>query len=338
MYPYSDPTATGFLKRQKALPEFRVRIHQEYVRYARLPGSAFTLLDAFTTLAGDTPPVVSSVSWLAFPATARATYDEIDARRLELQDEYVEWRTERRGNKVTRVTFTTEFAEYYEALAAVSAETLVAGVRHAIAGARPTLKELFGPGFNPARATAEGRARQFREQSARNPWNDGTKGILFLTHPNSSLHALFELVGPCAVARANVPANAVCGMVACVPGRNSDPRVCEAAQNLARAGNVLSLQDPVGVRIVELQGIWKINGELVDINDPAQNRGAWTITRNGRRAQLDVTKGVTLGDEPITSGAQIATALSVSAEVISAPGAAVPAWAKTGQESSRVIT
>src|SRR5918999_5325035 len=99
MYPYSDPTATGFLKRQKALPEFRVRIHQEYVRYARLPGSAFTLLDAFTTLAGDTPPVVSSVSWLAFPATARATYDEIDARRLELQDEYVEWRTAGRRNK-----------------------------------------------------------------------------------------------------------------------------------------------------------------------------------------------------------------------------------------------
>ena len=100
--------------------------------------------------------------------------------------------------------------------------------------------------------------------------------------------------------------------------------------------SALSLNDPVGVAIINLGGIWKIDGRQVDINDAAANQGVWTVSRNGRRGVLNLSKNVTLGDDPITSGAAIAAVLEVKAEVISASQQDLAAWARTGQESSRV--
>lgn len=338
MFAYKDPTGSNFLESQNALETYRATIHSFYRPFALESDSAFTLLDAFSELTPVTQPTVSTVPWFAFPKTAVGTFDDIDANRFQLQDEYVEWRTEKSNTgEVTRVTFTTEFPEYYEALAEVSAEALIAGIQQVISGADPTAEELFGPSFDPKAATPEGRARRFRGHLRDNPWNNGQKGILCLSQPNNSMGALFALVGPCAVSRLDIDPSDLCANVSCVPERNSDPAICQAVQNLARAPRSLSFPDPVGIKIIELKGIWNINGTRIKVNDPSANQRVWVVSRNGRRAVLDVTKGVTVDGKPISSGTQVSTQLQVGADVISAAENVLPEWAKTGQESSRVL-
>jgi hypothetical protein len=336
MFAYTDPTGTDLLQKHDALQPYRILLHTLYTQFARLPESAFTLLEGFAELPPDVEPVPTTVSWLAFPRTAAGSFGQIDARRFELQDEYVEWRVERGpGGAITRVTFTTEFPEYYQALAEISADAVVAGIREVSPGANPTTAELFGAGFDPQAASPAARAARFRERVQLNPWNNGEKGILCLAQGANTLGALFNLVGQCAVKRPALSPDAVCDAVgnACGSGRNSDPRVCEGAQGLALGGNGETLADPVGVRILKLEGIWKIDGQQVDINDPTRNRGAWLVTRNGRRAVLDVTTGVTMVDDPIRTGTQVSAALSVGVVVLSAPEGDLPEWARTGQEA-----
>ena len=57
-----------------------------------------------------------------------------------------------------------------------------------------------------------------------------------------------------------------------------------------------------------------------------------TLSRNARRAVLTVTPELRLDGEVIRTGAQISAQLQAAAAVLAAPGAAVPDWAKTGNE------
>jgi hypothetical protein len=172
----------------------------------------------------------------------------------------------------------------------------------------------------------------------RNPWNNGERGILCLTHGSNTMGALFGLLGACGVPK-NVDPTAMCGSVgdACVPERNSDPAVCSTAQRLARANRSFAPQDPCGIHIQGLDraGRWTIDGQLVDINDAASNRGLWTILRNGRRAMFKFQGDVRLDGARIETGAQLATQLIVAAALIHAPNAALPEWARPGNEPVR---
>lgn len=334
MFDYTDPTGTGILAREQALLNYQILVDAQYKEFARLASSAFTLLDAFEGL----QPQEDSISWIAFPRTAQATNAQIDSSRFTHQDEYVEWRVERTNGRPSRITFTTEFLEFYQALAERGADSLRRAIQDAIPGANPTDAELFGPNFRPANATPTSRGLTFRARAARNPWNNGTKGILCLTQQFNTMGALFRLLGDCGIPREG-PSNAVCGNVggSCGPDRNSDPAICQATQDFARIPRGVSLQDPAGIRIQQLQGIWKIDGQQIDINDQENNQGVWKITRNGRRATMDLTTGITMGDDVITSGAEVSTQLLVSATVLSVPDAQLPEFAKAGHESSRII-
>jgi hypothetical protein len=339
MFAYKDPTDSDLLESQGALDEYRAIIDFFYRQSARLSNSGFALLDAFENLPAGTSQI-ASIPWRAFPITASASFDEIDQDRFQFQDEYVEWRVERAASgQITEITFTTEFPEYYQALARVSADALIAGIQDVIPGANPTFDELFGSGFSPATANGEARAQRFRDNLKDNPWNkNDEKGILCLTQEFNTMSALFNLVDKCAIQKVGIPSSAVCASVggACGSGRNSDPVICQASQDLVRSSRALSLVDPVGIKIKELIGIWEIDGSQVDINDPSDNQAAWVISRNGRRAVLDVTKGVTLGGLAIESGAQVSNQLQVEADVVSALESSLPEWAKTGQESMRI--
>jgi hypothetical protein len=335
MFAYTDPSGT--LKPAKALANYRSRLHAEYRQHAKLAGSAFTLLEAF----GEVPAAqqrVDTVRWIAFPKTAQAPNKTIDSDRFELQDEYVEWRVERdAAGAVTQVTFTTEFLEYYEALAMASNSALVAGIKAVIPGAAPTAAELYGPNFNPTTAAPEARARAFRGNATNNPWNDGRKGILCLGQQFNTLGALFNLGGHAAVPKPNLPVGSVCASLGgfCGPERNSDPSISAAVQTLARAKRGLAFADPVGIQIEGLGGIWRIGNTQFDVNVPAANQGVWTITRGGRRAVLKVVPGLMLDDEKVDSGAQLAAVLSVIAQAVSAAEADLPAWSRVGQEQSQ---
>src|SRR5947208_1875138 len=118
MFPFEDPTGTSFLQAKGALNDYRASLNSLYVQFARMPNSAFTLLDAFDGI----PAEEATVTWIAYPRLAQASDAEIDARRFELQDEYIEWRVEKDGGKVIRITFTTEFPDYYAAVAQSGAD------------------------------------------------------------------------------------------------------------------------------------------------------------------------------------------------------------------------
>lgn len=335
MFPYSDPVAGTMLETQGALQSYRALLHKDYRRTGEIPGSGFVPLEAFDEV--DRAALsVTIVDWLAFPLSVVGTSEQIDEDRFRKQDEYVEWRVERRPDgSVSRVTFCTEFSEYYEALAGKSLAALQSGIAE-VTGSQPSSADLFGPNFNPAAASPLARQRQFTNFRAQNPWNNGDRNILCLTHGSNTLGALFALLGHCGIENATIPANAVCGSVDgfCVDGRNSDPFVCVAAQDLRRNGQAFSLADPAGIKILRLEGIWKVNGNQIDIN----NHPIWKISRNGRRAVLEVTAGLTMVDDPITTGTQVSTKLKVGAPVVSADENLVPEWAKTGQESTRRVT
>lgn len=353
MFNYTNPVGTGILEQQNALDEFRIFVDRQYTSAANNPGTHFVTLDRIPAGANPTP-----IPWPAFPVTAPATNEEIDAKRFDNQDEYVEWRVIRENNKVKRITFTTEFPEYYQALAEVSFEALVAGIRDAIPGADPTAEELFGAGFDPATASGSERWMRFRERSVvpfgspagvvpPNPWNNGTKGILCLGQQFNTMGALFGLATQCAVPNPGIPAEdqcaAVCqpGSCACGPNRSSDPQICTAAQSEARLPRFISLQDPVGVQIFQLNGTWRLNGNQIDINDPANNQGVWRVDRNGRRGVLEVSDTLTLNNSEIETGAQVSKELSVGALVLSAPendlsDALIADAAEAGQRVSRL--
>ena len=333
MFNYKDPG--GALKPARALNNYRQLVHAQYREQAKRASSAFTLLEAFAEMPVGTAPREDPVEWLAFPRRFNVGNDQIDTERFQFQDEYVEWRVEKAAGKVKQVTFTTDFLEYYEALAMVGVNELVAGIKAVILNANPKPAELFGAGGDLATALPESRAARFRNFAQQNPWNNGTKGILCLGQQFNTLGALFNLVGPGAVTNLNVDASQICATLGnfCGPDRNSDPNIATGVQNIARAKRGLALRDPVGVEIVRLTGVWKRNGTEIDINNPAQSQ-IWSVTRTGRRAVLKNVAGLTVDDDPITSGSQVAARLSVRAVVVSAPESDLPEWSRVGQESS----
>ncbi|MGL6096239.1 MAG: hypothetical protein ACRC7O_10650 [Fimbriiglobus sp.] len=335
MFPYADPAGRNFLGRNDVQAEFRQRRQGIYDTFARRPNSGFTWIEAFDSLGGGQPPLTPNVPWFAFPLTATGTLAQIDADRLQFQDEYVEWRAEVKDSKLARVIFTTEFPEYFEAFAAIGEAALIAAIQDAIPDADPTTAELFGPGFNPGAASAIARAQRFTRRLSQNPWNNGQKGILCLMQQSNTLGALFNLLAACGVPRANGTPQDTCGLVggACGPGRSSDPNVCAAAQQAVRDGFGFTLRDPGGVRIVTLQGVWKVGNTVIDVNDEATNQGVWKVSRNGRRGVLTVVPGLKLDEEAVATGAQVSKKLRVTADLLAAPNAALPDWARIGAES-----
>jgi hypothetical protein len=169
MFEYADPVGRDFLASPAVAAAFRAKMQGVYEQFARRPQSAFTWLEAFQNLAGGQAPQTSSVVWLAFPLLAAATDAEIDRDRFRWQDEYVEWRAETANGVVTRVTFTTEFPEYFEAFAQAGTAFLVDAVKDAIPGATPTVAELFGPRRGSGRPASGGPGQQVSEPPPRQP-------------------------------------------------------------------------------------------------------------------------------------------------------------------------
>jgi hypothetical protein len=347
MFAYSDPTGTGFLEQAGALQNYREIVEALHQQFHAERNSAFTLREAFDELTGQAE--TAAVRWKAFPVTADAAPSVIDRNRFGLQpnddgfqDEYVEWRVEKNPDgSLARVTFITEFVEYFQAFAALSAGALKQEVQRINPGANPTNQELFGANFNADAATPRARVAAFLSNLKRNPWNNGERGILCLTQRFNTMAALFNLLGTCGVPKPNLQPEDVCGAVAvdgaCGPDRNSDPSVCAAAQSLARNNRSFAPQDPCGIRIFGLDtaGRWTVNGQDVDINNEAANQGLWKVTRNGRRATFNFQGDIRVDGGRIQTGAELSRQLIVGAEVIHALNTALPEWARLGQEGTR---
>ena len=348
MFAYSDPTGTGILDETQGILVYRFLLDIQYRRFAQVRDSAFTLIEAFDGLDEAAGRGTAQVTWPAFPRNVAqrlgASFGDIDANRVPLQEEYVEWQVERdSGGRVERVTFTTLFPEWLQSLATIGLEAVSRGIRSFYPDAEPTAEEIYGPGFDPDGATLQERFDRSlpRERLLQNPWNNGERGILVLAQRDNTLGALINLLGACGIERSEVAAGSVCELVsdvgACVPGRNSDPNVCVAAQNLARGGSAFSLADPGGIEILRIGGLWKLDGAEIDLNDPEANEDLWRISHGGRRAVLEVPPELTFVDDAVDSGARVATVVHVGSTVVHAPEGAIPDWARTGFEAVRSL-
>jgi hypothetical protein len=117
MFAYCDPTG--------ALQACREMIEALHQQFHALKNSGFALREGFDELAAGVAPGTATLNWKAFPVTAQAPPAGIDGDRFQFQDEYVEWRVERKSDgSLARITFTTEFPEYFQALAQVGADRL----------------------------------------------------------------------------------------------------------------------------------------------------------------------------------------------------------------------
>lgn len=336
MFDYSDPTASDLLSRFRAISEWRAFVESWYVQGASRADSAFTFFDVLADLP-DQDRVTTAIEWLAYPILNGAEADgAIDTDRFALQEEYVEWAVFRElDGQIGRITFSTEFREYYAILAGVSPAGIAEAIGQLNGGATPTTSEIYGTNSVSGLSVRQ-RANLFLSHLRNNPWNNGVQGILGLTLGANSFGALFGLAIECGVERIGMPAEDVCNDAggACVPGRQSDPQICRIAQSQARSNRVYSIADPIGIFISRLNGIWEVDGHQLDINDENSNQGRWVLSHNRRRGTLHVGGNgtLTLDGDQIESGAQISKSLIVAANVVSADAAAIPEWARTGNE------
>lgn len=322
MFAYSDPTSSGLLQSTGAINVYQQLVESAYQLGASAPATDFITLDQLQAATGVVAD--AAVEWPSFPLSHAGTPDlVIDSSRDVRQDEYVEWKVDRdAANRVTKITFTTLFPEYFQALAAASEQALRDGVSDLIPGANPSTAELFGTSDPSDLDTPRKRFLAVRSFWSLSPWNNGTKGILSLIQPANTLGALTNLVGNCAIPQPSVPVGSVCRGGFCGPSRNSDPQICSATQLAVRAQKSITLADPVGIEITRLGGGWEIDGNLVpDINaDPA----LWVVSHGGHRGVLTVPAGLRLDGDPIESGTQVSRVLFVHSRVQTVDLATLP--------------
>lgn len=328
MFPYKDPTATDVLTSHDALDLYRRFIDREYQRSGNCINAGFTTMEAFSEV-GREKINQASISWSAYPGSRVCTSDQkIDNHRLSLQDEYVEWRVERDGVRLSRITFTTLFPQYYQSLAISGVDALLAAVKSLNPNASPTVEEVFGTADGRLLNTSTGRFQAYTQHMPLNPWNNGDKGIMHLIHPANTLTAFFSLLEDSSIPNPGISPGQICQASLGIRDRNSDPRISGAVQSFVRDGRAVTLIDPVGVEIDRLDGKWELAGEPIeDINTESD---IWSISHGGRFAVLNVPDGLTMDGNEIITGAQVSRNLFVRARILETADFNLPIWAQRG--------
>ena len=262
------------------------------------------------------------VSWVAFPATLRATipsqlerWKRADRNR-QLQDEYCEWAVTRNAaRKITKVTFTTEIPEYYE---------------HLNETAPAKLLRLYRKHVDPGVELAHLRNRDGSYKRV-NRWNRGNRLAHLSSGPNN-LFAAIDLVARATVQRIDDDGDPVTNqqqLVVCSglgePLRNSDPQIASAVNVAAGQGDEIAFADPPGLHLGR-----PLTAGMVT-PDGADAARFWKIERGDAehtlRARFEVPKqrdyvvgDIEIGGRPIKFGGQVAERVQVWVKVIVKPG------------------
>lgn len=258
----------------------------------------------------DTPEDIepTPIAWVAFPkrlARGATSEDQRWARAdgdRDEQDEYCEWAVERDGDgKLERVTFTCEVPEYYSHLAKRDPDLLLELYRTNV-DERVRLDDLIvGGRYEPT-----------------NRWNCSALGRpAHLQQTNNKLSAAVALVAEATVPRHNdgVPITTKQELAQCArlgnQFRNSDPQIAAIVNGAARGGAQVTLEDPPGLYIDEL------NTAAIQARDGEDPLTFWTIERgtadHALRASFHVppergykTGDITVAGRPLEFGAQLA--------------------------------
>jgi hypothetical protein len=272
----------------------------------------------------DTPEGIepTAIAWVAFPArllrgatSEQQRWSAADNERDE-QDEYCEWAVERDPDgKLERVTLTTEVGEYYKHLAERDPDLLLDLYRRNV-DERVRLDELIvGGRYQPA-----------------NRWNRSSVGRpAHLKQKNNNLGAAVALVAEATVPRetGGVAVTTKQELAQCAglgnQFRNSDPQIAAIVNGAARTGAEVTLGDPPGLYIDEL------NTAAIQTPDNEDPLSFWTIERGSPeyalRASFHVppergykTGDITVAGRPLQFGAQLADRVVIRVSGLVKPG------------------
>lgn len=255
------------------------------------------------------------------------------------QDEYCEWFVERTNGAITGLQFTSEGPEYWQFLVSGTASFFDEGdARRDLTAGDPDLAVALYREHVSADVQLEDLLWQHDvaawngtgwsyyafagEYNPYNRWNT-TAGAMHLTHPSNTLQAEVRLAADATIQR---PPAANARSLACCAGfgdanRSSDPLIGLAVNQAVAGGNTVTLADPIGLYIAEL------NSAALSVPD------AWRATRgsqaNGRilRARIDVPpEGLEVGGVQLSYGGQVAEHIQMvlTGLVVSASGSPPP--------------
>jgi hypothetical protein len=292
----------------------------------------------------DSPIATDIIRWKGFPLVMSAKHpgnkkaawaeaDQLKASggiRFRQQDEYLEWFVVRNEQgKITRIVFSCEGPEYWEALAGgyppqytlPVAQGGLGGTKHTAAqGDKNRLLALYRQHVNPGvnlvdLLDANGNYNRW------NKWNT-TDGIMHLTHPANTLGAEINIAAQATILRQTNGQGITDpdALIRCsgygVAERASDPHIGDEVNRLARGGYAITLLDPVGLYIDSLDtaGLVTPNGA------PASQ--FWTAVRGAAgiavRALFEVppamgytVSDIKIGGQAIQYGGQVAERITV---------------------------
>ncbi|ACK67187.1 conserved hypothetical protein [Rippkaea orientalis PCC 8801] len=251
------------------------------------------------------------------------------------QDEYCEWSVTRRpsDNKITKVTFTCENREYWNALWLIDSNRVLELYRELVS---PDVQLSDLEGINPD--TGE------PGYNFLNKWNNNTQmGPVHLVSRPNSLSAEIYLAAAATIVRecnGQVVTNQS-QLIQCsrygTPGRNSDPFIGGTVNSIVRPGGVkVTLADPVGLYIQEpaFDQTWQLPPEAPVEAHPSDY---WKIVRGHRRTdpnepdfilhavyevpeELGFCVGdITIDGAPILFGSQITQKFQIALAAIGLP-------------------
>jgi hypothetical protein len=220
---------------------------------------------------GDTDPAgparaVAAAEVLATLGTVSRADGSLVSILHRQQDEYCEWHTHRDRqdpSRIRRITFTAEGPEYFSVMAAVDL-SLVGDMYREHVDPAVRDEELVWD----ADVFADGRLVFKRGEYNRwNQWNTAL-GAMHLTHPANTLGAeinlaadataLFPSVSP--PPAGTLPTRLMCCAAYGGVNRSSDPLIGAGVNGFARAGQCVTLDNPVGLYIQDIA--------IGDLRDP----------------------------------------------------------------------
>jgi len=276
------------------------------------------------------PPSIAltntNVLWRAIPIRwgSPAPYKALDEPRLQdgkmlrIQDEYCEWQLVRnKAKKIERVIFTSEPPEYYQFLY----DPGVSSLQKASQAVLVNLYQLLCNDKSITLADLETIEGGKTVYNTANKWNN--KFCVHLQMPANTLGAQVDIAARAAVLRSHAGSliTSVKKLIDCDPfgdpDRQSDPRIGDGVNKLARDNRFITLENPVGLYMTSLdtsgwkspdgtdpQTFWKVIRGKVD-KDPGKSMIV--------RAELAVpaSKGYTVSDIkiggiPIDFGSHVA--------------------------------
>jgi hypothetical protein len=266
------------------------------------------------------------ITWIGFPRLISLKHPDDDlgawkeadiplATGERPQDEYLEWFVERTDDKVSRVSFTCEGPEYWEALADGYPHAYKGPRDPAVKGDRAKLLSLYQQYINPAVQPND--LLSAGKYNRLNKWNT-SHGAMHLNQRNNTLGAEINISAQATILRADQNGQLITdadALIQCAkfgqPGRASDPTIGDHVNSLARDGYRITLQNPIGLYMagINTAGFVTPNG-----NDAQQYfkilRGTAGVTVRAV-FEVPVSEGFSVGDitingQAIRYGGQIA--------------------------------